>query len=87
MVVSGKKFWKCIKCSYELGLVTDDYKDHALKYEAPLSKVNASYIPAKSKKYVLREYYCPKCATMFEVDMVAKEAKQIRLIQLSEGII
>jgi len=32
----------------------------------------------QNRLFVLREYYCPGCATLFDVDMVARDKKVIR---------
>jgi len=74
----GRKLFKCLKCGYELCEHTQEYKDFALKNEAPISKAQPDYLASKTDLFVLREYYCPGCAAMFEVDMVAKGEKQIR---------
>jgi acetone carboxylase gamma subunit len=55
-----------------------------LKNEAPISKCEPDYLAFKTNKFVLREYYCPKCGVMFEVDMVEKSEPQIHSVQLNE---
>lgn len=82
--VGGRRVYRCLKCGHVLGPASEDYKNYALKYDAPFSKAQPIGLAAKSDMYVLREYYCPKCATMFEVDAVLKEEKQIHSIQLKE---
>ena len=83
-VVNGKRVFGCLKCGYVLGLATKDYKTYALKYDASISKGQPSYLAGKGGLFILREYYCPKCATMFEVDMVLKEEEQVHSIELKE---
>ncbi|MBW1804649.1 MAG: hypothetical protein JRJ85_28480 [Deltaproteobacteria bacterium] len=80
--VDGKEIYKCLKCSHILGPITGDYKDFALKNEAPLTKCQPAFIASTTGRFVLREYYCPACGLMFEVDMVAGEEKQIRSVEL-----
>jgi len=79
--VDGQKVHRCLKCGYVLGPITEDYKEFALKNEAPISKGQPDYLASKTGRFVLREYYCPQCATMFEVNMVAKDEKQIRSVR------
>ena len=81
-LVAGKNMFVCGKCGYKLCPVTEDYREYALKHEASLSKAQPSILVPKEEKYVLREYYCPKCGGMFEVDMVAKGEKQMPSVKL-----
>ena len=80
--IDGKEVYRCLKCSHVLGPITEDYKDFALKNEAPLTKGQPAFLAGMTGRFVLREYYCPGCGLMFEVDMVAKEEKQIRSVRL-----
>lgn len=82
-VVDGRKVWKCGKCAHVLGDAAEDYKNLAMKHDAPMSRCNASQLPVNEKTFILREYYCPKCAGMFEVDMVPRDHEQIRSIRLA----
>ena len=82
--IDGKKVYRCLKCGYVLGPTTEDYKDFALKNEAPLTKCQPEFLASKTGSFVLREYYCPGCGVMFEVDMVAKEEKQIWSVRLRD---
>ena len=79
--LDGQKVYQCLKCGYVLGPITQDYKNDALKNEAPISKGQPDHLASKTDIFVLREYYCPQCASMFEVNMVARDEKQIRSIQ------
>ena len=82
--IAGKRVFACEKCGQELGPVTGDYKNHAMKREVSLSKNQPRSLAPKTDKYVMREYYCPKCGAMFEVDMVAKEEGQILSVQFNK---
>jgi acetone carboxylase gamma subunit len=81
-IVYKKRVYKCVKCGHILGPAADDYKNFALKKDEPFSKAQPIDLEVKGDMYVLREYFCPKCATMFEVDVVLKEEKQIHSIML-----
>lgn len=83
--VDGKEVYRCLKCGYVLCPIVDNYKNFALKYEAPITKAEPDYLAVKTDTFILREYYCPQCAVMFEVDMVAKGEKEIWSIKLTEG--
>ena len=80
--IDGQKVYRCLKCGYVLCPITEDYKNYVLKNEAPISKAQPVYLAPKTDKFVLREYYCPQCGVMFEVNMVAKDQKQIWSVQL-----
>lgn len=81
----GREVYRCLECGHVLGPITEDYKDFALKNEAPISKCQPAVLAGETGRFVLREYYCPECGIMFEVDMVAREEKQIRSVKL-EGL-
>ena len=83
--VDGKEVYRCLKCGYVLCPTTDNYKSFALKNEAPITKAEPDYLAVKTDVFILREYYCLQCAVMFEVDMVAKEEKEIWSVKLVEG--
>ena len=78
----GRSAYKCLKCDTLLGTATEDYKNYVLKHDAPQSKGQPAFLDRKSDKFVLREYYCPKCGVMFEVDMVMKDERQITSVKL-----
>jgi acetone carboxylase gamma subunit len=82
-IVEGKKVFRCLECGYPLGPATENYKNHALRHEAPTSKAQPDFL-VPSDEYVLTEYYCPKCGRMLEVDMLAKGEKQIESVILKE---
>ena len=84
IIVAGQRTFACEKCGQELGPASGDYKDNARKREAPLSKNQPRFLAPKTDKYTLREYYCPQCGALFEVDMVAKDERQVHSIQLKE---
>jgi len=80
-----EKVFKCLKCETVLGPATEDYKNHALKRTAPISKAQPDFLASyavEKNTFVMREYYCPHCAVMFEVDMVQKDEPQIHSIDL-----
>lgn len=61
----------CGECEYVLCPVTDNYKRYALKHDSPQSKGQPSYFKP-SDQFVLREYYCPNCGTLLEVDVLSR---------------
>jgi acetone carboxylase gamma subunit len=82
---SNQKVYKCLKCGHVLGPARDDYKSFAKKRTVPVWKDEPEYLASFSKQsgtFVMREYYCPKCAVMFEVDMVHKDEPPIHSIEI-----
>jgi acetone carboxylase gamma subunit len=80
-----ERVFKCLKCGNVLGPAKEDYKDHASKRTVSISKAQPEYLASyavEKNTFVMREYYCPHCAVMFEVDMVQKDEPQIRSIEL-----
>jgi len=81
----GRTVYRCMKCGRILGSAKEDYKGLALKRTVPISKAQPAHLApyaVKSDTFVMREYYCPGCGVMFEVDMVRKDEPQIRSIEL-----
>ncbi|MFC1910740.1 acetone carboxylase subunit gamma [Chloroflexota bacterium] len=82
---NGDVKYKCSKCGHIIGSAREDYKSLVKKRTVPISKAQPAYLAdyaVKSNTFVMREYYCPKCGVMFEVDMVRKDEPQIRSIEL-----
>jgi acetone carboxylase gamma subunit len=71
----NKEFFRCAKCEFLLGPTADNYKSYALKNDSPLSKYQPKYLDPKTDRFIIREYYCPKCAAMFEVEVVTRDEK------------
>jgi acetone carboxylase gamma subunit len=84
IVGDKKRAYRCLKCGNLLGSAEKDYKNFALKRTVPISKAQPASLASyaiKSDTFVMREYYCPNCAVMFEVDMVQKDEPQIHSIE------
>lgn len=84
VVGDREKFYRCLKCGSVLGSAKEDYKSFALKRTVPISKAQPAFLASyalKNNTFVMREYYCPNCAVMFEVDMVQKDEPQIHSIE------
>jgi acetone carboxylase gamma subunit len=80
-----EKVHRCLKCGHVLGPAKEDYKNFALKRTVPISKAQPAYLASyavKSNIFAMREYYCPACAVMFEVDLIQKDEPQIQSIAL-----
>ena len=81
--VDGKQVFTCAECGYIMGAVNENYKDNALKHDLPQSKKQPAYLTT-SDLFFMREYYCPGCGVMFEVDVLVKDKPEdVTSIKLS----
>ncbi len=80
--VEGKPVYRCLKCGHILGPAGRDYKSYALRREQPLSKAQPRYLPLNTSRYNFREYFCPKCAVLFEVDMALADEPELTSFEL-----
>ncbi|MBI4529169.1 MAG: hydantoinase B/oxoprolinase family protein [Deltaproteobacteria bacterium] len=72
VVTGGRSVVRCAKCGHAYGPTGENPKLHAVVKERPLS-VAGPYHPADEKtRFCLREFYCPECATRFEVEVIRK---------------
>ena len=78
--VTGKQIIRCKKCGQEFCAATENYKNFVLMAEKPLA--SAGGLRPSGGPFVLREFYCPTCATMLDVEMVLKDQPIIWDIQL-----
>jgi N-methylhydantoinase B len=61
---------RCRRCGACLGPATDNYKRHALRRDRELAELAGRPTPDGSPYLaVLREYACPGCATLLQVDV------------------
>lgn len=68
-----QEVYSCVQCGHILGPTTEDWKKYVLVYRAPLSKAQPLQLATQSDRFALREFYCPDCGTLFEVQMLATE--------------
>lgn len=61
---------RCLTCAGPICPSHRNYKEWVPVRERPLTEAGAWRAP--TNKFVLREFYCPECATMFDVEMVHK---------------
>jgi acetone carboxylase gamma subunit len=66
--LDGRRSLRCSVCSYRFGDYEHDHKRSALMRELPLTAIsphNRLCLP----EFVLREFYCPGCATALAADV------------------
>lgn len=69
----GEKFIRC-RCSYVISPAIENYKNHVLWNDFPLSKAGPYINPYKigQDRFVFREFYCPKCLTLLDTEVALK---------------
>lgn len=70
----GSKKVKCVKCGHIYGPASENPKKFARMKVFPQTKAGPRVNPwVKRDDFELREFYCPKCATMFSVELTKKD--------------
>jgi acetone carboxylase gamma subunit len=69
----GTNVYKCSSCGHVLGTCDQGFKQYAVVRERPYSDyVDQGVLSMTSERFVIREFYCPKCAIRFDVESVVK---------------
>jgi N-methylhydantoinase B len=69
--VEGRPTFSC-RCRHLLGPATQNYKDYAAWAEVSCS--TAGPYTTSAEAFVLREFYCPDCFTLLDVEVIRKGA-------------
>ena len=69
LVINEENKIECRKCGHVFCDIQQDYKKHALNAEIIPSEIGPLR-PDDDKWCVYREFYCPKCAVLLNVDVV-----------------
>jgi len=72
----------CRKCGHTFCSIDNNFKEYALHAEFPLTR--SSPRNSKTERFVLREFYCPGCATMLEVEVALKGAPIVQSFMMSK---
>jgi N-methylhydantoinase B len=70
----GARSLRCALCHYRFGAYGDDHKRAALQRELPLT-ATSPHNHLTLPEFVLREFYCPGCATSVAADVQRKDEK------------
>lgn len=74
--LTDDKKLRCRVCGHVYCGAKENPKEHAVMKERPLSAAGpriAARWHGESPVFVLREYYCPGCATMFEAEETRRD--------------
>ena len=80
----SEKYLGC-SCGRVLSPALENYKEWVAEARRPLSAGGAQCDPFKKghDRFELREYYCPGCAVLLEVDMVEKSEPLVWDLELT----
>jgi acetone carboxylase gamma subunit len=80
-ILGNQKFVRC-DCGNTICDAQENYKDHVLRYDGPLSEAGPEKIYSGKYKgeerFVLRQFFCPKCLTILECEVVPRNSPTIR---------
>lgn len=70
----GDRYIRC-QCKHIISPVMENYKLHALQYEAPLNEAGPWVNPDNlgDGRLVLRQFYCPNCQVVLENEVTRKD--------------
>jgi acetone carboxylase gamma subunit len=70
----GQRVIQC-HCGHVIGPASENYKLHVVCHNAPLQKAGRYVNPFNigENRFTLREYVCPKCLTLLDVEVSLKE--------------
>jgi len=83
----GSFRFACLECGTDLGAAEGDYKRAAARAEVPLREVNVLAVdPGEwvDAAVVLRQFYCPECATSLDTEMTTAGAESLHDISLEQ---
>lgn len=71
--LNGKKVIQC-KCGHVIGPANENFKLYAIRRDFPIQRAGpwvATY--KKESPFVFREFYCPKCKRLLEVEVALND--------------
>ncbi len=75
------KVIRCRKCGCAFGPPDGEFKDNAAMAEYPLTRVHPRN--SRTDKFLVREFCCPGCGTMLEVELALRGAPLVHSFALS----
>lgn len=85
IATNGGVRFACAECGTDLGDAADSYKNGCLSRERDLAESNLLTVaPARwvDDPVVLREFYCPGCATILDADVTTEGAPTLHDVEL-----
>lgn len=81
--VGTEAVFRCAKCGHTFGPAAQNPKKSAVTAEASYRKAGPAFPEDGKTRFFLREFYCPGCATRFEVEVTDKETPVLHDIELA----
>jgi N-methylhydantoinase B len=79
---NGKHLVRC-KCGCSICDAEQNFKEHVLLTESPLSKVSpVADLNKKGSSFVFREFSCPECATLLATEVSMRDEPILHDIEL-----
>lgn len=69
VALGGQRLIQCSTCDYIYGPVTEDPKRHSMMRELPIHEISSLNRYGDIDNIVIREFFCPKCASMIAVNV------------------
>jgi N-methylhydantoinase B len=71
------------KCGYSICDGEQNFKEHVLLIESPLTKVGPlADVGRRGSSFVFREFCCPECATLLTTEIALRDEPVLHDIQL-----
>ena len=80
LIINKDKEFECIKCGHKFCKSNQNYKEFALYRERSPRELMKQY--PNPKKTIFREFYCPGCQVLLEVEAVAPDSPFIHDIEI-----
>ncbi len=82
--IGGRRYVRCRHCGTITSLADDNYKEHLPTGEFPLRRGGPVTAPYHDRgRFILREFYCPGCWNLIEVETNLKGEPSIRDVDLA----
>lgn len=82
----GISHYRCRRCDKVLGRADQNFKVYAAKRVRPYAEMVAlGLLVADSDRFVIKEFFCPGCGVMFDVESTARNEEYLD-IRLDERV-
>ena len=82
----GTSHYRCRRCGKVLGPADQNFKAYAAKRVRPYAEMVAlGLLVADSDRFVIKEFFCPDCGVMFDVESTAPDEEYLD-IRLAEQV-
>lgn len=72
---------RCRQCNASLGPADSSYKNFSAEARKPLPELGPRYA-ARESRFELREYYCPSCFVLLDVEVALRDDPVLHDVEL-----